>query len=150
MGFDVDNLRMLVEGAIPYAKKTGVRLEDADDAGVVRLALPPDPTNLNHVATYHAGAIFTFGETAAGAAVLVAFDLSEYRLLAKGARIEYKRRITETLTCELSVPKDIVEEAKRVAEAEGRATFPVAMQMVNVDGEVAAEMTVDYHIKKLR
>jgi acyl-coenzyme A thioesterase PaaI-like protein len=150
MGLDVNNLRQLIEGAIPYAKKTGVSLVDADEGGVARLALHPDPTNLNHVGTYHAGAIFTFGETAAGAAVVLAFDISKYRLLAKGASIEYKRRITDTLTCELSVSKETVEEAKRVAAAEGRAAFPVSMEMVDKEGEIAALMTVDYHIKQLR
>ena len=58
--------------AVPFAKHVGVVVTrmDADGSQAV---LPDAPHLLNHVASQHAGALFTLGEAASGAAMMQAF-----------------------------------------------------------------------------
>lgn len=52
---------------MPFARHSGVVLQEVADGAAVA-SLPPAPEILNHVATVHAGAVFTLAETASGSA----------------------------------------------------------------------------------
>ncbi len=65
---DPSLLRLVRDGmadTVPFARHTGVVLDEVADGSAVA-SLPATDTILNHVATVHAGALFTLAETAFG------------------------------------------------------------------------------------
>lgn len=144
---DLEATRALVEQFIPFVRKVGVRLEEAAPRRV-RLSYPPQPENLNHVAMQHAGALFTFGETCGGAAILVSFDLNDVTLVAKGARIDYRKPVYGTIWCDIELGRDTVDRVEAELAAHGKALFPLEMEAKDGSEEVVFRMTVDFHFRK--
>ena len=69
---DYEAVRAGMQQAIPYNNHLGLEVvEVADGRGVVRL--PESDSLLNHVASQHAGALFSAGEAASGAAFVGGF-----------------------------------------------------------------------------
>ena len=145
---DYEAVRAGLEGAIPFNGHVGIEfVEVADDKGVVRL---PDEAHLkNHVGSQHAGALFSAGEAASGAAFVGAFAerMGGITPLAKGAEIDYRKlaRGPITATGSLAEEKDALL-AK--LDAEGRVEFPIRVQMADEDGNTVAEMTVHWHVRR--
>jgi len=88
---------------VPFVGTMGLEFVSlGDDSAVLRL--PDDPTTRNHVGGQHAGAVFTVGETAAGALVLRHFGehLERVTPLAIEATIRYltlsRGNVTATAT----------------------------------------------------
>ncbi|MBI3071148.1 MAG: YiiD C-terminal domain-containing protein [Deltaproteobacteria bacterium] len=148
MTLDLATVQSMMEGGLPYVKKLGVKLEEGGGNRAF-LRLPWDPTNTNHVGTLHAGALFTFAETAGGAGILFSFDLSKVRLLAKQATIEYKRLVTGDVTSEVVVPPADVARVMAEVDAGGRATYDLRVTLKDDSGEAAALVSITYHFKKL-
>jgi acyl-coenzyme A thioesterase PaaI-like protein len=143
-----ENLRTVIEDGIPFLKKVAVHVEEIEPHRV-RLRFPHDPTNDNYVGILHAGAIFTFGETCAGVAAGAAFDLTRLRMLARRAEIEYLKPVTGDLTSLVEIAPDAVASVERTVERDGKAIFPLTVTMQNDAGDAVAEMTVEYHFRKL-
>ncbi|MFN7951703.1 MAG: PaaI family thioesterase [bacterium] len=144
---DLDSTRTMVEQFIPFVRKVGVVLEEARPRHV-KLRYPPQDSNLNHVGMQHAGALFTFGETCGGAAILVSFDLEPVILVAKSARIDYRKPVYDAIWCEIDVPAQTVERVERDLAATGKALYPLTMEATNAAGELVFQMTVDFHFRK--
>lgn len=144
---DFEAIRGGLQTAIPYNQHLGLEiLEIAPAHGVVRL--PDTETLRNHVGSQHAGALFSLGEAASGAAFVGAFAarLAELTPLAERAEIAYRKialgAITATAT--LGTPAEDVDAA---LDAEGRARFPVGVELVNGAGDAVAEMTVHWFVR---
>jgi acyl-coenzyme A thioesterase PaaI-like protein len=92
MAIDFDAVRAGLEQAIPFNGHLGLEVVAVSEgSGSVRL--PDDPNLLNHVGSQHAGALFTAGEAASGAAFVGAFleRMGEITPLAKSASIDYRK-----------------------------------------------------------
>ncbi len=145
---DYEAVRAGLEGAIPFNGHVGLEfVEVADGKGVVRL---PDEAHLkNHVGSQHAGALFSAGEAASGAAFVGAFaeHMGGITPLAKGAEIDYRKlaRGPITATGTLAEEKDALLSR---LDAEGRVEFPIRVEMVDADGNTVAEMTVHWHVRR--
>ncbi|HEY4997110.1 MAG TPA: DUF4442 domain-containing protein [Solirubrobacteraceae bacterium] len=119
----------------------------APDHGVVKL---PDSANLhNHVGSQHAGALFTAGEAASGAAFIGAFIelMGEITPLAQSAEIAYRKIARGEITATARFEQDrdkLIEELN----AEGRVRFPIAVELTNPAGELVAEMTVSWYVRR--
>jgi len=142
-------LRSLVEQKIPFLQKVPMRVVDLAP-GRARVRCPRDPSNDNYIGTLHAGAIFTLGETCAGLAVGTPFDLDRVRMVARRATIEYRKSVTAELTGEATVPPGTLVEAREALDRHGRAVLAVHVAIRDPAGEMAAEMTVEYHLRKTR
>ncbi len=144
---DYEVIRAGLQGAIPYNLHLGLEiLEIAPAQGVVRL--PDTETLRNHVGSQHAGALFSLGEAASGAAFVGAFveRLSELTPLAERAEIAYRRIALGAITATAHVATP-AEEIAAALERDGRARFPVAVELLNGAGDVVAEMTVHWHVR---
>lgn len=144
---NVEAIRELVEGKIPFLAKLAVKLDCASPAGAL-LLLPYDHGNDNYVGTVHAGAIFTFGETAAGVAAGSVFDLSRVGMLAREATIEYLKPARTALVATSRIPADQVETTRRKIEEQGKATLAVSVEITDESGEEVARMVVQYRFRK--
>src|SRR5918998_1966480 len=96
---DYEAVRAGLAQMIPFNNHVGLDIaEVADGRGVVRL---PDESHLkNHVGSQHAGALFSAGEAASGAAFVGAFAerMGGITPLAKGAEIDYRKLARGAIT----------------------------------------------------
>ena len=145
---DYEAIRGGLEQAIPFNKYIGLAVvEVADGRGEVTL---PDRDELrNHVGSQHAGALFSAGEAASGAAFVGAFvdRLSDMVPLAESADISYRKIAKGPITASARLAAD-KDELLRAFDSAGRVRFPIEVQLTNPDGEVVAEMIVHWHAKK--
>ena len=144
---DLERLRSMIEGGIPYLKNMGIKVLNLKPFKV-KLQLPHNPQNLNYIGTCHAGAIFTFGETCGGALIGASFDLSKYFLVVKSAYVEYLKPIKDLISCETGISE---QEHKRVVEEierKGKSLLTISLSLLNEGGEDAARLELTYVLKK--
>lgn len=145
---DYDALREGLDGAIPFNKHIGLRVEEvAPGRGVV--TLPDDGQLHNHVGTQHAGGLFAAGEAASGGAFMGAFaeHLAGITPLARSASIDYKKLARGPITATGKLSTD-VDGLLSSLESEGKVQFPIEVEMTDGEGNVVAEMTVNWHVRK--
>ena len=145
---DYEAMAAGLRDAIPFNKYLGIEVaEIAPGHGVVRL--PDAPELRNHVGSQHAGALFSAGEAASGAAFLGSFaeHLSSLTPLARSAQIDYRKIARGVITGTATLGADVGELMGRV-EADGRVEFPVEVELTDGDGEVVASMTVHWHVRR--
>ena len=148
MPMDLENIRQLFRQLVPFVTKVGIEIDEVADHHV-KLRFPRDPSNFNHVGSYHAGALFTFAETSAAAGLAMALDLSRYRIVVKHGEIAYRRAVYDEITCSVDIRPEQLTEATAVVEREGRGTVPVTVQFLDRDGQVCTEATMTFHLKRL-
>jgi acyl-coenzyme A thioesterase PaaI-like protein len=144
---DYDAIRAGLQGAIPYNVHLGLEVaEVAPGRGVVKL---PDRAEIrNHVGSQHAGALFSAGEFASGAAFVGAFAerLGDLTPLAEGAEITYRKLAQGTITATAELDTDFAELLAALEE-DGVVRFGVGVQLTNAVGDTVAEMTVRWHVR---
>ena len=145
---DYEAMASALGQGIPFNVHVGLEVAElAPGRGVVTL---PDAPNLhNHVGSQHAGALFAAGEAASGGAFLATFAdlLGEVTPLAESAEISYRKLAKGQITAtgRFTQERDaIVAELER----EGRVRFPVEVELADPDGNVVAEMTVNWYVRK--
>lgn len=144
---DYEAIRGGLEQAIPYNRYLGLEVvEVAPGRGVVTL---PDRDDLrNHVGSQHAGALFSAGEAASGAAFVGAFAerLGDLTPLAQGAEITYRRIAKGAITATGTLGADREDLLSRL-DGDGKVEFPVEVELTDAGGDVVAAMTVKWHVK---
>jgi len=145
---DYEAVRQGLEQAIPYNRYLGLEVgEVGDGRGVVRL--PADERLHNHVGSQHAGALFSAGEAASGAAFVGAFAerMAEITPLARTAEISYLKlaRGAITATGTLGEGKDALLAR---LDRDGKVEFPVEVELSDAEGNTVASMTVNWHVRK--
>jgi acyl-coenzyme A thioesterase PaaI-like protein len=134
--------------AIPFNVHLGLETTAvAPDSGSVRL--PDDGKLQNHVGSQHAGALFAAGEAASGAAFVGAFldVMGEITPLAESASIAYKKLAKGEIAATASFGED-AQALKAKLREEGRIRFPVQVRMTDAEGNLVAEMTVDWYVRR--
>src|SRR3954468_2371001 len=131
---DYEPIRAGMEQAIPYNRHVGLAVSEvAEGRGVV--TLPAGEHLHNHVGSQHAGALFSAGEAASGAAFVGAFaeHMGGITPLARRAEISYTKlakgpiTATGTLSAEKSALLDRLE-------ADGKVEFRVEVDLANAEG----------------
>ncbi len=134
---------------VRFAAETGAEVVDIRADGAEARLSKTDKVG-NHIGTVHAGAIFTLGETASGAAMsgLLADKVLELRPVAANASIQYvKTAKTDLLAhAKASIPAD---QALAAIETDGKVQFDVGVSIRDADDVEVATMTVAWHVKKV-
>ena len=146
---DYDALREGLDGAIPFNKHLGLKVEEiTEGAGVVRL--PDRKTLHNHVGSQHAGGLFAAGEAASGAAFVSVFAerMGEVIALAKSAEIDYQKLAEGPILATGRLEKDATELINEMDGEDGKVEFPVEVEMKDEGGQVVATMTVHWHVRR--
>ncbi|MEO9575702.1 MAG: YiiD C-terminal domain-containing protein [Tateyamaria sp.] len=142
-----DMIKAHMTQAIPFAAHVGIELIEIGD-GTATAALDQRRETSNHIQTQHAGAMFTLGEAASGAALggALAPVLLDVRLVASGAQISYvkiaKGRLTAT--AKTSAPG---AELLATLQDVGKVTFSVDVDIHDEAGDTVVTMHVDWHVK---
>lgn len=144
---DYDAIRSGLQAAIPYNVHLGLEVAEVSPGrGVVRL---PDRAEIrNHVGSQHAGALFSAGEAASGAAFVGAFAerLGDLTPLAESAEIAYRKLAQGVITATgtLDTPAD---ELLAALDEDGVVRFSVDVELANAVGDTVAEMAVRWHVR---
>lgn len=143
-----DMIKAQLDTAVPFANHVGVRLLEIGD-GTASAELEQRTETSNHIQTQHAGAMFTLGEAASGAAMAGAMApvIMTVRPVAKDAKIAYIKIAKGTLTAhaKTSAPSaDLLAELKSV----GKVAFEVTVDIRDGEGDTVVEMTVTWHLSQ--
>ncbi len=145
---DYEAVRAGMEAAIPYNRYLGLSVSEVGDGtGVV--VLPDDDHLHNHVGSQHAGALFSAGEAASGAAFVGAFaeHMGNITPLARTADISYLKLAKGPITATGTLQETRDELLSRL-EADGKVEFAVQVGLTDARGARVAEMTVHWHVRR--
>lgn len=131
---------------IPYLDPLHVAVVAEGEEGVT-VSAPFGPEVANYAGSFHAGALFTLAETAAGtAAHRLTADLGGFVLL-RGATVRYTKRAVGAISATAkALPKDR-EALRRGFTDSGRADADVAVTITGPEGLVF-EGTFDYAMRR--
>jgi acyl-coenzyme A thioesterase PaaI-like protein len=128
--------------AIPFCAH--LHLGAAEEGGLV---LPDEPQLRNHLGTAHAGALYTLGEAASGAALLGTMpELAAMLLVAKTATIEYKKPAKGRVTA-LGTVRETPASPRERLRADGKVTIPVDVVLRDGAGVEVATMVVTWYAR---
>ncbi len=141
-------VRHHLEAGVPFARYVGISIERIAD-GQAEAALDQRAETSNHIATQHAGALYTLGEAASGAAMTGAFaeQLGTLLPVAAEAKIAYVRPATGRITARASTnaPTDVL---RAQLDDVGKVRFAVDVSLFNEADEPVATMTVDWSVRR--
>lgn len=145
-----DMIRAHLGTAVPFANTIGVALTALGD-GTGTATLAQSEATSNHIGTQHAGAMFTLGEAASGAAVAGALApvILQSRPLAKDARIVYTKIAKGLLTAHATTSRPGTELLSEL-EGQGKTVFDVSVSIIDADGETVCEMMIAWHVRLAR
>lgn len=144
-----DALKAQLSAIVPFASHVGVTLAEIG-AGTATATLEQSHNTSNHIATMHAGALFTLAEAASGAAMAGMFleRLAALRPVAASSTIAYVRPAKGTITAHAAVDGDKVALFAAL-DGEGKVRFPVTITIEDSAGREVAQMSVDWHVSSL-
>ena len=145
---DYEPIRAGMEAAIPYNRYLGLSVSEVGEGkGVV--VLPAEEHLHNHVGSQHAGALFSAGEAASGAAFVGAFAerMGDITPLARTADISYLKLAKGPITATGSL-QGAKDELLAALDADGKVEFPVNVELSDAQGTKVAEMTVHWHVRR--
>ena len=130
---------------VPFHANLAIRVLSSE-SGHGEALLPANGHVLNHMATVHAGALFTVADVAAGAAVLpMVWDRDDVAFVARGAEVRYLKPargpIRATATC---AEQGVVAEL----EGTGKVDVPVAVSLADEAGVEVAALTLRWHLRR--
>ena len=139
-----------MQQAVPFVRTLGLEAVDLTSERAV-LRLPDVESQRNHVGGPHAGAMFSLGESATGALVLMNFadTLDRAVPLAVSATISYLKLALGpvTATATLARPPAAVRAELDAGE---RPEFEIVVELTTEDGTVTGEMTVLWTLRPHR
>lgn len=144
-----DALRAQLSAVVPFASYVGVTLGEIGE-GRALATLEQGHNTSNHIATMHAGALFTLAEAASGAAMAGMFleRLAALRPVAASSTISYVRPAKGLITAHAAVEGDKAALFAAL-DAQGKVRFPVTIRMEDAEGREVAQMSVDWHVSAL-
>jgi len=124
---------------IPFTKTVGI------ENGLLKNVMKVQ----NHLGSIHAGAQFTFAETASGIYLSSHFPEYEGKIipLLRESTIKYKKQALTTLSAESYVDKEGVEKFIAQLESKGRSTIVVHVKLKDVEGDVTCEGSFKWFIQ---
>ncbi|MEL7097827.1 MAG: DUF4442 domain-containing protein [Pseudomonadota bacterium] len=141
-------IRAQLEQIVPFANHTGVEVLEVGD-GFGRTGLEQRPETSNHIQSQHAGAMFTLGEAASGAALAGALApvMLEVRPVAAGAEIKYVKIAKGRLEATARTQRPGAELLAELQD-QGKVAFDVEVDVTDADGDTVVTMRVGWHVRK--
>ncbi len=145
-----DMIKTHLDAAVPFARHVGVQLLEIGD-GIASAELDQREEVSNHIGSMHAGAMFTLGEAASGAALAGAFgpDILKMRPVAATANIAYKKIAKGKLTAHAKASRPGAELMAAIEE-DGKVAFDIHVDVKDGEGDTVVEMTVNWYVSKSR
>lgn len=123
---------------VPVVGSMGVEVAEANP-GRVRLRLPYQAGNGNHLGTVFAGVLYSFLETCGGALVLVSLDIGRWLPVIVESTVRFRRPVTGTLEAEMALGDGERHAIVRALEADPRYRWELRVAATDETGAVACE-----------
>ena len=145
-----DMIKSHLDTAVPFANHVGVKLLEIAD-GTASAELDQCDEVSNHIQSMHAGAMFTLGEAASGAAMAGALApvILNMRPVAAVASIAFKKVAKGKLTAHAKTSQDGAALMAAIS-AEGKVAFDVEVDIRDSSGDTVVEMTVNWYVSANR
>tara|TARA_R110002074_G_scaffold67220_3_gene158444 strand:- start:293 stop:742 length:450 start_codon:yes stop_codon:yes gene_type:complete len=145
-----DTIKSHLSAAVPFANHVGVTLLEIGD-GTASAELSQRDEVSNHIGSLHAGAMFTLGEAASGAAMAGALApvILSMRPVAATAGIAFKKIAKGVLTAHAETSEPGATLMKTIEE-DGKVAFDVTVDIKDPSGETVVEMIVNWHVSAAR
>lgn len=139
-----------LDSAVPFATHVGVKLLEIGD-GTASAELDQRKEVSNHIDSMHAGAMFTLGEAASGAALAGAFGpaIMQLRPVAATADIAFKKVALGLLTAHAKASRSGAELMQAI-ETDGKVAFDIDVDVQDASGDTVVQMTVNWYVSKQR
>ncbi|MFG0382176.1 YiiD C-terminal domain-containing protein [Pseudomonas sp. zbq_18] len=138
--------RVLTEEKIDFVKRCGLKAEILEP-GRVCLHMPL-AGNQNHIGSMYAGALFTLAEIPGGALFLTSFDSQRFYPLIKDMHLRFRRPATSDIRIQACLSNEDVVRIQEEAEQHGKADYRLELQLLDAAGEVVAESSALYQLRK--
>jgi acyl-coenzyme A thioesterase PaaI-like protein len=150
MAMDLDLIRANFPKMVPMVGTLNLEWVELSPE-VAAMRLPDQQPYHNHIAGPHAGAMFTLGESASGAIVLLNFGDQLDRLvpLAVEARIRYLKIAMGPVTATARLSRPLADIQAEVDAGTKRPEFAVEIEFTDAQGTVTGAMTVVWTLKLL-
>ncbi|MFO6447502.1 YiiD C-terminal domain-containing protein [Erythrobacter sp. NE805] len=144
-----DALKAQLSAVVPFASYVGVEITEIA-AGRAITTLEQSRDTSNHIATMHAGALFTLAEAASGAAMAGLFleRLAQLRPVAASSTIDFVKPAKGAITAQAQVDAE-APTLFAALDATSKVRFPVKVTMTDAEGREVARMSVDWHVSAL-
>lgn len=146
MPLPTELVRRLTEEQIAFVKRTGLKAEILEP-GHVRLCMPL-AGNENHIGSMYAGALFTLAEIPGGALFLTSFDVERFYPIVKSLNLRFLRPASGDIRVEAHLPAADIEHLQSEANLQGKADYPLHLQLTAADGSVVAESEATYQLRR--
>ncbi|MEW9918777.1 PaaI family thioesterase [Marimonas sp. MJW-29] len=145
-----DMIKSHLDAAVPFANHVGVKLLEIGE-GTASAQLAQREEVSNHIKSMHAGAMFTLGEAASGAALAGALApvILQMRPVAATSQITFKKVAMGTLTAEAKTSQKGADLMKAI-ETDGKVAFDVHVDIRDAEGDTVVEMTVNWYVSAAR
>ena len=145
-----DMIKAHLDTAVPFANHVGVRLLEIGD-GSASAELEQRKEVSNHIKSMHAGAMFTLGEAASGAAMAGALApvILDMRPVAATGAIAFKKVAMGTLTAHAKTSRAGAELMQAIKE-DGKVAFDVTVDIQDASGDTVVEMSVNWYVSAAR
>tara|TARA_B100000768_G_C11284311_1_gene380998 strand:- start:6454 stop:6972 length:519 start_codon:yes stop_codon:yes gene_type:complete len=142
-------LNRVFKRVLPFNVPHGIKIIKMEEEQV-RVLLPSRRANRNHLKGMHACAMAAACEFSSGMAVLIRFDLADYRLIMNRLEMDYLRRPAPgDCTAVADIPSDLAAQVEAEIERtqDGASRFVLPSRLLDSQGDVVAEAKVHWHVK---
>jgi acyl-coenzyme A thioesterase PaaI-like protein len=142
-------LNVVFKRVLPFNAPHGIKISGLNE-DQVQVALPSRRANQNHLKGMHACAMATACEFCSGIAVLIRFDMTDYRLIMNRLEVEYLRRPAPgDCMAVADIPDDLAARVNAEIDTsqDGASRFVLPSRLLDSNGEVVAEAQVHWHVK---
>ena len=143
--FDFETIKRMTTGSIPFAERSGLDLIEFE-RGRVKMLMPLE-SNINHVGTMYAGALFTLAEIPGGALFISAFDMTKYFPIVAEMNIKFLKPATTDITVEANLSEEEIQRISEEAETNGKSVFNLELELKDTDDQVVATTTGVYQAR---
>jgi uncharacterized protein (TIGR00369 family) len=143
-------IKAQMASTVPFVSFVGIELLELASGRAVA-ALDQRPETSNHLSTMHAGALFTLGETASGAAMAGTFAamLLQVRPVAAEAQVRYLK-VAKGRVQAMAKTTEPPETILASLEQDGVVRFTVDVDLIDAADAIVATMTIGWHISRRR
>ncbi len=135
--------------SFPLYDFVGLEIQSASD-GIYRCFVPFKASNMNHIATIHAGIQWAASEVLGGVVMMSVFEGTPIFAVVKKVSIEFKRPARSGITAEALFDASAAEKLKAEFEEEGEANFVLHASVRDEDGVEVAAAEAHYLLRKPR
>jgi acyl-coenzyme A thioesterase PaaI-like protein len=142
-------LNLVFRRVLPFNAPHGIKIVGLDE-NQVRVTLPSRRANQNHLKGMHACAMATACEFCSGMAVLIRFDMADYRLIMNRLEVNYVRRPAPgncTAVSDIPIDLEVSVNTEIEQSKDGASRFTLPSRLLDAEGEVVAEAQVHWHVK---